>query len=124
MEEFNFEVFTGVKGKFTPKVSLSRPGMLSFSNGAQHRYHLAEYKTARLLYDKKKQTIAVNLCREEGDGRFNLRHRPDNKGSYIACKSFVSAYELEAFFGKRFTPTEMDHPVYGKLLLLDLTSPN
>ncbi len=124
MENYNFELFTGIKGKFTPTISISKPGILSFSSGAQHRFKLSEFKAAQLLFDKEKKTIAVRLFEQEGEGRFNLRARPDNKGSFIACKSFISAYEIDPFYGKRFTPIELEHPDLGHLLLLDLSKPN
>jgi hypothetical protein len=121
--DFNFELFEGVKGKFTPVVSISKPGYISFSSGSQHRFNLSDYSSAQLFFDKNQQTIAIKLFREAAEKRFNLTQRKDNKGSFIACRSFIAAYQLEAIFGRKFTPEEIDHQELGKLMLIDLKKP-
>ncbi len=124
--DYNFELFEGVKGKFTPSVSISKPGAISFSAGAQRKFGLIEYDAAQLFFDKGKNTIAIKFLKgkEGAEERsvVNLKHRGDNKGCYIACKSFISAYELESTFGKKYSPKEIDHPTIGKLMLLELSS--
>ncbi len=117
---FDFELFEGVKGKYTPAVTISKPGYISFSSGAQHRFGLSAYSATQLFFDRARSTVAIKFFEEPGDKRFNLKHRKDNKGSFIACKSFIAAYQLEKTFGMKYTPVELDHPSLGKLLLIDL----
>lgn len=120
MQEFNFELFTGHKGKYNVVVSISKPGILSLSSGFFHKYKLSEYKGVQLFFDKKANSIAIKFSREEVTNMFNLKPREDNKGGFIACKSYISAYGLEKYFGKRFSPSEIEHPELGKIFVLDL----
>lgn len=120
MEDFNFELFTGKKGKYNVTISVSKPGILSFSAGMAHKYELSQYKGAQLYFDKAKKTIAIKLITDEAQSMFTLKNRDENKGSFIACKSFVTANEIEEYFGKRYTPVEMEHPTLGKLILVNL----
>lgn len=120
MNEFNFELFTGQKGKYTVAVSISKPGVLSFTSGIYRKYELFNYNGAQLLFDKAKNVIAIKLYKEQSSDMYRLKHREENKGGFIACKSFVSAYELEKYFGNRYTPQEIDYPELGKLLIIDL----
>ncbi len=121
---FKFELFTGKKGKYNVSVSLSKPGIISFSSGMSRKYELSQYKGAQLYFDSEKKAIAIKLLQEETQEMFNLKHREDNKGSFIACKSFFTAYEIEPYFGKRFTPTEVEYGEVGKLVVLNLQEPN
>ncbi len=123
MEEFNFELFTGKKGKYSITVSISKPGVLSFSSGMAHKYELSSYKGAQLYFDSARKTIAIKLMKEEVSNMFNLKNRDENKGSFIACKSFITAHEIEEYFGKRYTPTEIEHPELGKLIIVSLNDP-
>jgi hypothetical protein len=123
MDEFNFELFKGKKGKYNITVSISKPGILSFSSGMAHKYSLSTYKGAELYFDTVKNTIAIRLMKDEAPDMFNLKNRDENKGSFIACKSFITAHELEKYFGKRFTPTEIDYPGLGNLMLVNLNDP-
>jgi len=120
MDDFNFELFQGRGGKYNVAVSISKPGILSFSSGMHHKYELSKYKGAQLFFDKSKYAIAIKLCIDETPDMFNIKHREDNKGSFVACKSFITAYELEPYFGKRFTPKEIEHPQLGKIMIITL----
>lgn len=121
MEDFNFELFTGKKGKYSVTVSVSKPGVLSFSAGMAHKYELSQYKGAQLYFDKAKKTIAIKFITDEAQSMFTLKNRDENKGSFVACKSFVTANEIEEYFGKRYTPVEMEHSELGKLMIISLS---
>lgn len=121
MSDFNFELFTGKKGKYNVTVSLSKPGVISFSSGMARKYGLHEYNGAQLLFDQSKKAIAIRFLKEETTGMFLLKHREENKGSYIACKSFFSAYELEKYFGKRISPIDIEYGEFGKVTVLDVS---
>ncbi len=118
--EMEFELFTGQKGKYNVNVSISRPGVLSFTSGAYARHGLQKYKGAQLFFEKSADVIAVKFSETDVDSMFTLKHRKDNKGGYIGCKSFIFAYKIDRFFGKRFVPKEMDHSVLGKIFIINL----
>jgi len=121
MNDFNFELFTGKKGKYNVTVSLSKPGVISFSSGMARKYGLHEYNGAQLLFDQSKKAIAIRFLKDETPGMFLLKHREENKGSYIACKSFFSAYELEKYFGERISPIDIEYGDFGKITVLNLS---
>ncbi|NTW29727.1 MAG: hypothetical protein HGA33_00420 [Candidatus Moranbacteria bacterium] len=122
MKEYQFEVFRGKKGKYTPFISVSKPGVLSFSSGAQNKYDISRYKSAALLFDRSNRAIAIRLQEEEEtDDRFSVKQRADNKGAFIACKSFIMANDLTRFYGKRFTPQIIEDEQHGRLLVIDLS---
>lgn len=120
MEDMNFEMFTGQKGKYNVNVSISKPGVLSFTSGAYSRYGLQKYKGAQLFYEKGADIIAVKFTETDIENMSTLKHRKDNKGGYIGCKSFIYAYKIDRFFGKRYVPKEMDHSVLGKIFIINL----
>ena len=122
MNDFNFVLFTGHKGKNTVAISISKPGILSFTSGTIKKFNIANYNGAQLLFDKSKNTIAIKLYQEQTKDMFKFKLRKDNKGAFIACKSFLSEYELdnEKYFGKKEMPEEIEHPELGKLIILKL----
>lgn len=122
MEEtdFNFELFKGRGGKYNIAISISKPGILSFSSGMHHSYKLSQYKGINLFFDRLKNTIAIKFNTEEVEDMFTMKHRADNKGSFVACKSFITAYELDDYFGKKFNPKNIQHPQLGELTIISL----
>ncbi|NTW30462.1 MAG: hypothetical protein HGA33_04230 [Candidatus Moranbacteria bacterium] len=119
-EEYSFELFRGVKGKYNVKVSLSKPGVLSFSAGMSHKYDLSKYIGAQLFFDENKKAIAVKMVQQEVPDMFKMKTREGNKGSFISCKSFLSAYGLESYYGKRYSPKELEHPELGSIFIIEL----
>lgn len=123
MNEFSFELFTGQGSKFNVAVSISKPGILSFTSGMYKKYELYNYRGVQLLFDKDKKVIAMKLHAEQSKDMFSLRHRKDNKGGFIACKSYIFAYDIDKNFGKRYLPEEIEHPELGKIFIVDLNKP-
>lgn len=120
MEEYDFELFTGQGGRYNVAISISKPGIISFSSGMHHKYELSKYQGAQLFFDKLKNVIALKLFTEETDNMSKINHRNNNKGSFIACKSFIDASGIDNYLGKRFAPEEIDHPELGKIMIINL----
>lgn len=119
-----FELFTSFGGKFSPKITISKPGGLSFSNGAYNKYGLEKYSHVQLLYSRQQNAIAIKLLSSNGDNAIMLKHRTDNKGGFVHAKSFIDAYSLEKYYGKRLTPQKVEHLDLGEVLIINLNEEN
>jgi hypothetical protein len=120
MSEFNFKKFNAVGGKFVVKITIARPGGLSFSSGFYNKYNIEKYSAVQLYFDEIKNVIAIQLIEEQKDGTFKLKHRENGKGGFASAISFVKSYGLEKYFGKRMTPEVYEDENLGRLFLLKL----
>lgn len=114
-----FELFNSFGGKFSPKITISKPGGLSFSSGSYNKFKLEKYLFIQLLFNKK-DTIAIRLLKEGENNSVMLKPRKDNKGGFSHIKSFIDAYGLDKYYGKGFVPKESIHPELGRLLIINL----
>lgn len=121
MEEFTFKRFTAIGGKFVVKITISKPGGLSFSSGFYNKYNIVEYSSVQLFYDESKKVIAVQFLKQQQEGSIKLKHRDQGKGGYISAISFVKSYGLEKYFGKRIVPEVYEDKNLGRLFLLKLS---
>ncbi|MCX6762942.1 MAG: hypothetical protein NT093_04145 [Candidatus Moranbacteria bacterium] len=119
IENEKYEVFTSFKGKFSPKISISKPGIISFSSGMNNRYDLKRFKAVEVLISEDRKKIAFKFSEEEKDGMVSLRGR-DTGGRFISAKSFIAKYALEGYYGKGFVPDKITHPEQGELFLIRL----
>ena len=120
MSEFNFKKFEAVGGKFVVKITISKPGGLSFSSGFYNKYEAGKYSAVQLYFDETKNVIAIQLKEEQQEGTFKLKHRDDGKGGYASAISFLKFYGLEKYFGKRMAPEIYEDENLGRLFLLKL----
>jgi hypothetical protein len=114
-----FEIFTSYRGKFTPKISITKPGVISFSSGMNNRYNLENYKAVELSISKDRKKIAFKFTEEEKEGTVGLRERGAG-GKFVAAKSFIAKYALEGYYGRGFVPEEINHPEKGLIFLIRL----
>jgi hypothetical protein len=117
----DFEMFTSFGGKFASKITISKPGALSFSSGSYNKHNLAKYSYMQLFYSKQMNAIAIKFLEAEEENSVKLKHREKNKGGFAHVKSFLDAYGLDKYYGKRFEPRKIEHPELGSILLMDLS---
>ncbi|HBH27102.1 MAG TPA: hypothetical protein DDX54_06850 [Rhodospirillaceae bacterium] len=68
--------------------------MISFTDGARHRFGLDKYDFAVLYYDKETSVVGVELINDENaEGAIKLRKR-ETGGADIAAKSFVDYFGI------------------------------
>lgn len=118
--EYNFKRFTSVGGKFVVKVTIAKPGGLSFSSGFYSKYDTQKYKSIFVFYDEGNKTIAIKFLKEIKEGSFKLKARKENKGGYASAISFIKSYGLDKYFGERITPEIYNDSELGELFLLKL----
>src|SRR4030043_2357897 len=114
-----FEVFTSYRGKFSPKISITKPGIISFSSGMNNRYNLEKYKAVELSISKDRKKIAFKFAEDEKEGTVGLRGRGIG-GRFVSAKSFIAKYALEGYYGRGFVPDEINHPEKGRIFLIKL----
>lgn len=89
-----FEKFTGGGRSFTPKISISRNGLIGFNQGTRRRFSLEKYAVCTLYYDKEEGRIGFEFSKDKNaEGGINLRLR--KFGADIAGKSFLSYYNIK-----------------------------
>jgi len=102
-----FERFTAVGRAYTPVVSITKGGMISFNKGAVQRFGLHGYCYAILFFDKESQTVGVMPTDdEEEDGICRLRHR--QSGADISAKSFLEYFAVAYASGAKKYDAEWD----------------
>ena len=105
------------KGRsYAARTSISKTGMLSFSDGACKRFKMGDYKFVVLYYDPDTQRVGVELTNDEqAEGVKKLRHRAT--GADVAAKSFVDFFNI----GVRATTTyEVGKDDESGLVVVDL----
>ncbi|MDP1833320.1 MAG: hypothetical protein Q8L11_00095 [Candidatus Moranbacteria bacterium] len=118
--EFNFQKFNAVGGKFVVKITIAKPGGLSFSSGFYNKYDAGQYSAVQLYFDESKNVVAIQLVKEQQEGTFKLKHREGGKGGYASAISFIKSYSLEKYFSKRIVPEVYNDENLGRLFLLKL----
>lgn len=85
--------FTDHGRSFAAKASISRTGMLSFSDGARKRFDMDTRNWCVLYYDPDTRRIGVEFTADqdvEGARRVRLR----NTGADVAAKSFTEYFNI------------------------------
>ncbi len=78
----------------TPRVSLSRIGMLTFNHASRIKYKLQDYNHVVLYYDDERRRIGIELTNNTGaDGATRLRVR--STGADVSAKSFMSFFAIQ-----------------------------
>ena len=89
----NLTKHTGVGKSYVVKVSLSKRGMISITDGAVRRYGLADKDWAVLYYDNTDNIVVIEPKAEKVEDALKLRKR--TTGAYIAAQSFVGNFQIE-----------------------------
>ena len=78
---------------YAPKASISRSGMLSFSEGARRRFDMDKYSHCVLYYDPEDRKVGLQLTNDaDAEGARKLRLR--TTGADVAAKSCVDYFDL------------------------------
>ncbi|MBV9851928.1 MAG: hypothetical protein JO250_19865 [Armatimonadetes bacterium] len=84
---------TEVGKRFLPRVSMSKDGLISFSDAATKRYSLDKYQFIVLYYDPQARHVGIEPVNDENaEGAIKLRQR--DTGAYAAGKSFVGKFDI------------------------------
>lgn len=88
-----FVRFTEVGKSFAARVSISVRGMVSFNEGARHKFKLDEYEYCVLYYDKEENLVGVELTKDKtSEGAIKLRKRVT--GADVGAKSFLHYFDI------------------------------
>lgn len=123
ISDYNFEEFTSVKSKFTPSVSLVKPGGFNISSGFVHRYPIANKVGVKLYYDKGRKAVGIRFLTNSEPGMFKLqvRSRDRGGGGYFGARSFLTSYGIDlSKFKKKYFPEPVQHPSLGEIFVLEL----
>lgn len=78
---------------YTARASITRTGMLSFSDGARKRFHFDDSTHCVLYYDEETSRIGVGFTSDtEADGAIKIRFR--NTGADVGAKRFVEFFNI------------------------------
>jgi len=88
-----FIKFTGHGRSYAAKASISRNGMLSFSDGARKRFNMDEFPVCVLYFDPERRQIGIEFTADEkAEGARRLRLR--KTGADVAAKAFVEYFNI------------------------------
>lgn len=89
-----FVKFTNTGKSFTPRVSISKSGLIGLNNGARNRFGIEKYQYCVLYYDADEMKIGIEFTgNKDADGVQKIRFR--NTGADIAGKSFLSFFGID-----------------------------
>lgn len=115
--EYNFEQFTEIKGKFSTKISIGKSG-IGIGHGFLTKNGLNESKAIKLYFDRSKLAIGFKFMEAHEEGSIKLKIR--GKGAHIAVASFFGKYGIEPVeYRGRYEPNTVD-TAYGKLYAIQL----
>lgn len=88
-----FVKFTEVGKSFSARVSISERGMISFNQGARHKFNMDRFGYCILYYDEEENWIGVELTDDkEAEGAIRLRKRAT--GADLGAKSFLFYFDI------------------------------
>lgn len=88
-----FVKFTEHGRSYTSRASISKNGMLSFSDGARRRFGMDERGMCVLYYDADTRRIGIEFTdNESAEGARRIRLR--STGADVAAKSFVEYFNI------------------------------
>lgn len=88
-----FELFTGVGGRYTIKVSIRRSNQIGLNAAAVKEFHLQDSDFVQLYYDRDLQIVGIKPVSSESEaGAIKIRKRAT--GADIAAKSFLDCYKI------------------------------
>lgn len=94
----NFETYEK-KGRFySPRISLSGSGWISFNSTAYEELSLSKYKYCVFLYNASTKEIGVKFTNIECSGSYELKPRENSEGKksvYILIKGFALKYKIK-----------------------------
>lgn len=84
------------KGRsFTPKISISAAGMISFNSAARKQFDLEKYDLCVLFYDPDARLVGVkptNDKKEEGARKLRMRV---STGADVSARSFLNYFQID-----------------------------
>jgi hypothetical protein len=120
--DYSFEEFSITKGRFSPLVSLVETGGIGISSGFTKKYGLTSENTAavKFLYDRSNKAIGMRFLPVKEDGALNVKFA-QRGGAHLNAKAFWVKFDIDhkKYIGK-YTPTEIQHPQFGKVYVFDL----
>ena len=88
-----FIKFTGHGRSYAAKASISRNGMLSFSDGARRRFNMDEFPLCVFYFDPDTRRIGIEFTADEkAEGARRVRLR--KTGADVAAKAFVEYFNI------------------------------
>lgn len=78
----------------TPRVSITKGGVIGFNNGSVRRFNLSKYKKCLLYYDNEEMKIAIELLIDDNNPvSVALRHKLSSSAE-ITCRKFFNFFEI------------------------------
>jgi hypothetical protein len=113
-----FVKYTGGGRSYVPRASISKTGMISFTEGAKQRFRMSDYGFAVLYYDEESRRIGIELVTDESaEGARRIRHR--DTGCDMAAKSFLDFFDIGV---RRTTAYQIARDSETGYLVVDLTT--
>lgn len=88
-----FELFSGIKGRYVPRVSIRSTHQIGFNEAAVKEFRLQTVDFVQLYYDKDNSLIGIKpVASDKEPSAVRLRKR--STGADIAAKSFLDFYRV------------------------------
>lgn len=113
-----FIKFTERGKSYAAKATISKAGMLSFSDGAKRRYRMGDYQYCVLYYDPDTKRIGIELTNNtEAEGARKIRHR--DTGCDVSAKAFLEYFNIGY---RKTTRFELERDEDSGMLVINLTN--
>lgn len=125
MKQYNFKKFNKTGGRFTPAISIVKPGAIGLNAGFCKRYSIDNrYVAANLYFDTDNNAIAVKPLTDKEPNSASLRVRGSG-AAYISAKSFLEYYGIDMDkHGRKYVPEKINDPEVGSIFVINLNENN
>lgn len=119
--QYSFEEYNKIGGRFTPTINLGISGGIVISAGFSKKYDIANAVGIKLFYDKARNAVGVKFLKEAEDGMLKLKMSAKG-GAYVNAKSFLIKFDIDQkVMAGKYDPKEISTP-NGKMYVIELKS--
>ena len=119
MENYNFEEFSSVGGKFQSKISLGEAGF-GLSAGFVLKNGLEKTIGVKLYYDKQKRAVGFKFLTKDEPNMLRLTLRKE-KGANLGAQSFINKYGIDRRrYAGKYDPKVVNVDGHGTIYVLEL----
>lgn len=119
-DNYKFEEYESVGGRFTPSISLGVVSGFGISAGFTKKYDISKAIGAKLFFDREKTAVGFKFVNEKENGLIKVQFYKAG-GAYINAKPFLIKFDIDQKkYAGKYIPKEVELPGQGKVFVIEL----
>jgi hypothetical protein len=110
-DEYNFQEFNAITGRYTPLISLMETGTIGLSAGFTRAYEVQpdKYTNVKLYFDGVRNAVGLKFVKSKLDGTLPIRFI-DRGGAQINAASFWIKFNIDPrYYVNKFRPKQIEN---------------